>query len=116
MSFTTTFKKSKYIKCLSDKLYQNLNFMHRIKLGNITEVFHETIKKPNHKYPTTFSNLNYSIEKYFLKSTKYLVSYRGPTPWNIILDKRDKEIESHLLFKKKIKSKLLDITNEHMFF
>ena len=30
------------------------------------------------------------------------------------LDKRDKEIESHLLFKKKIKSKLLDITIEQI--
>ena len=42
-------------------------------MGNIPEVFHETIKKPNHKYPTTFSNLNYSIKKYSLKSTKYSV-------------------------------------------
>ena len=69
------------------------------------------IKKPNHKHPATFSNLNYSIKKYSLKLTKYSISYRGPTLWNTILDKRDKEIESHLLFKKKIKSKLLDITN-----
>ena len=97
-------------------LFQGLNFMHRIKMGNIPEVFHETIKKLNHKYPTTFSNLIYSINKYSLKSTKYSVSYRGPTLWNTILDKRDKEIESHLLFKKKIKSKLLDITIEQMFF
>ena len=97
-------------------LFQGLNFMHRIKMGNIPEVFHETIKKLNHKYPTTFSNLIYSIKKYSLKSTKYSVSYRGPTLWNTILDKRDKEIESHLLFKKKIKSKLLDITDEQMFF
>ena len=68
-------------------LYQTLNFMHRIKMGNIPEVFHETIKKPDHKYPTTFFNLNYSIKKYSLKSTKYSVSYRGPTLWNAILDK-----------------------------
>ena len=74
------------------------------------------MKKPNHKFPTTFSNLNYSIKKYSLKSTKHSVSYRRPTLWNTILDKRDKENESHLLFKKKIESKLLDITNEQMFF
>ena len=90
--------------------------MHTIKMANIPEVFPETTKKPNHKYPTTFSNFNYGIKKYSLKSTKYSVSYRGPTLWNTILDKRDKEIKSHLLFKKKIKSKLLDITNEQMFF
>ena len=85
-------------------------------MGNIHEVFHETIKKVNHKYPTTFPNFNYSIKKCSLKSTKYSFSYRGPTLWITILDKRDKEIESHLLFKKKLKSKLQDITNEQMFF
>ena len=70
-------------------LYQNLNFMHRIKMGNIPEVFHETIKKPIHKYPATFSNLNYIIKKYSLKSTEYSVSYRGPTFWNTILDMKE---------------------------
>ena len=82
-------------------------------------------KKPNQKYPTTFSNLNYSIKRYSLKSTKHSVSCRGPTLWNTTLDKGfkerikdkgDKETESHLLFKKKIKSKLLNITDEHLFF
>ena len=76
-------------------LYQNLNIMHRIKMWNIPEVFHETIKNPNHKYPTTFSKVNYSIQKYSLKSTKCSVSYRWPTLWNTILDKSDKDIESH---------------------
>ena len=68
-------------------------------MGNISDVFHETIKQPNAKYPTGFSNLSYSIKKCSLKSARYSVSYRGPTLWNTILDKRDKEIESHLLFK-----------------
>ena len=76
--------------------------MHRIKMGNILEVFHETIKKPNHKHRKTFSNLNYSIEKYTLKWTKYSVSYRVPILRNTILNKRNNEIESNLLSKKKI--------------
>ena len=97
-------------------LHQNVNFMYRIKMGNIPEAFHETVKKPNHKYPKTFSYLNYSIKKYSLKSTKYSVLYRAPTLWNTILDKRDKEIESRLSSKKKTKSKLLGITNKKMFF
>ena len=90
-------------------LYQNLSFVHRIKMGNILEIFQETIKKPNHKYPTTFYKLNYSIKKYSLKSTKYSVLYRETTLWN-------KKTESQLLFKQKIESKLLDITTEKMFF
>ena len=79
--------------------------MHRIKQGNILKVLHETMKKPNHKYPATFFNLNYNINKYSLKSTKYSYSYRKSTLCNSILDKRYKEIVSHLLLKNKIKSK-----------
>ena len=74
-------------------LHQNLNSMRRVKMGNIHEVFHETIKKPNHKYLTTFSNLNYSIKKYSWKSTKYSVSHRGPTLWNQGgLNKKEKQL------------------------
>ena len=97
-------------------LSQNLNIMYRIKMEKISEAFHAAIEKPNQKYPTTFSNLIYSITKYSLKSTKYSISYRGPILWSIILDKREKEIESHLRFKKKIRSKLLDISNEQIYF
>ena len=74
------------------------------------------IKKPQQKYPTNFSNLNYSIKKYSLKTTKYSVSFRGPTLWKNILDKEDKETDSHLFFKKKRNSKLLDIDNELSYF
>ena len=71
-------------------------------MGNIPEVFHETIKKLNHKYPTTFSNLNYSIKKYSLKSTKNSGSYRGRTLWNTILDKRDKKMSLICYLKRKL--------------
>ena len=53
--------------------------MHRIKMGNIPKVFHETIKKPSNKYSTTFSIFNYRIKKNSLRLNKYSVSYRGPT-------------------------------------
>ena len=89
--------------------------MHRIKMGNIPESFHETIKKPNNNYTTMDFNLNYSIKKYSLKSTKYSVSYRGPTLWNTILDSTNKEIVSHLLFKKKIKSNEQSPVNKCIF-
>ena len=71
-------------------------------MRNIPEVFHKIIKKPNGKYPTTFSNLNYSIKKYSLKSTKYFISYKGPTLWNTVLDKSDNEIEFHFYLKRKL--------------
>ena len=57
-----------------------------------------------------------SIKKYSLKTTKYPVSFRGPTFWKNILDKEDKNIDFHLPFKKKIKSTLLKINNKFSYF
>ena len=74
------------------------------------------IKKNQHKYPTNFSNLNYSIKKHYLKTTKYSVSFRKLSLSKNILDKEDKGTDSHLFFKKKRKSKLLDINNELTYF
>ena len=53
----------------------------------------------DHEYLTNFSNLNYSIKKYSLKTTKYSASFRGRSLWKNILDKEDKKIDSHLLSK-----------------
>ena len=75
--------------------------MHRIKMGNNPEIFHKT-KKPNRKYPTIFSNLNYGINNYSLKLVKYSVSYRGSTLWNTIINKRDKKIERLCFLKRKL--------------
>ena len=67
MPFTTTLKNLNALNVYHINLYQNLKFTHSIKMRNIPEVFHKIIKKTNGKYPTTFSNLNYSIKKYSLK-------------------------------------------------
>ena len=57
-------------------------------MNDIPKLFYQMIKKHN-KYLTNFSNLNYSIKKYSLKTTKYSVSFRGPTLWKNIIDKED---------------------------
>ena len=44
-------------------LYQHLNFMHRLENSNIPAIFNDMIKKPEHKYPTKFSSLNYTLRK-----------------------------------------------------
>ena len=44
------FKDPSALNVYQINFYQNQNFMHRIKMGNIPEVFHETIKKPNQEY------------------------------------------------------------------
>ena len=114
MSFTTTFKKSKCIKCLLDKFVSKSKLHAQNQNGKYSRSLSWNNKSQTVNILQPFFNRNYSIKTYSL-STKYSVSYRGPTQWNTSLDKRDKKIESHLLFEKKIKSKLLDITNECFF-
>ena len=39
-------------------------------------------EKPDHKYPTQFSEINYKQKKFSLTSSKYSLSVRGPKIWN----------------------------------
>ena len=104
--FVKFYKISREYQDIKNKFFKSWPHQEKVK----------KIKTSGHPDPTICSNLNYSIKRYSLKSVKYSLSHRGPTLRNTILDKRDKEIESHLLFKNKINPKLLDITNEQKFF
>ena len=44
------------------KLFQHINFMHRLSIDNLPKHFNNTFKKPDHKYPTKFSICNYSLK------------------------------------------------------
>ena len=37
-------------------LYQHLNFMYKLNTNQVSSIFNDLIKKPEHKYPTRFSN------------------------------------------------------------
>ena len=41
-------------------IYQNLDFMYRLKSDNGPKIFTELIKKPKHKYSTKFSQNSYT--------------------------------------------------------
>ena len=47
---------------------------------------------------------------------KYCISLREPKLWNEFLQSKEKKIQSYLLFKKTIKSKLIETENEVMYF
>ena len=80
MSYTTTFKKPKCIKCLSGMFVSKSKLHAQNQNGKYSQSFMKQQKcQTIPKYPKTFSNLNYSIKKYSLKLTRYSVSYRGPT-------------------------------------
>ena len=94
-------------------IYQNLNFMHRLK--NIPKIFTELIKKPKHKYPTKFSENSYTTKSFSLSNMKYCISVRGPKLWNEFLQNEEKEIQSYSLFQKTAKSKFTETENKNEF-
>ena len=85
--------------------------MCKLNTNEVPSVFNVLIKKPEHKYPTKFSKICFSLKAFSLKTTKYVISYRGPKIWNDFLIKSEKELRSLSVFKKTINSKLLE--NEH---
>ena len=72
-------------------LYQHLNFMYRLGNTDIPAIFNDIVKKPEHKYPTKFSSLNYTLRKYSLNNSRFSISFRGPKLWNEILNKEEKD-------------------------
>ena len=90
--------------------------MHRFTIDDLPKVFKNVSKKPDHKYPTKFARFNCSLRKHSLSSSKFSISYRGAKLWNEILSTDEKELKSHMLFQKIVKSKLLAMENELSFF
>ena len=89
--------------------------MHRFTIADLPKVFKNVFKKPDHKYPTKFAQFNYSLRKHSLSSSKFSI-YRGAKLWSEILSTDEKELKSHMLFQKIVKSKLLAMENELSFF
>ena len=79
-------------------------------------MFIDLIKRPDHKYPTKFSQSNFNLKRYSLNSTKYSISIREPKLWSDIINKEEKDNQCYSLFQKKIKSKLIKTENETDYF
>ena len=97
-------------------IYQHLGFMHKFNNNETPKVFNNIIKRPEHRYPTNFSSLNFSLKSYSLNNTKYSISFRGPKLWNGIPNNQEKEIQSFPLFQKKMKVKHLNLKTKPFVF
>ena len=97
-------------------LYQHAKLMYKFQKNQAPKIFNIAFEKPTHKYPTQFSETNLKYKKYSLTSTKHSISVRGPKIWNEFLTKEEKEIQSHSIFLRKIKTKLLESDNERKYF
>lgn len=71
-------------------------------------VFHRLI----HNYPTNFSELNYTKPKLKQSQSKFQISFRCPRLWKGFLNKTGKQIDSHSVFRTKLKNKLKSTSNE----
>ena len=69
--------------------------------NQIPSIFSDLIKGPDHKYPTNFSESCFYLKRYFLNSSKYSVSIRGPKLWNYMLLIKTRKISNLILSFKK---------------
>ena len=75
--------------------------MHKFVNNQIPSIFTDFIKRPDHKYPTNFSQSSFYLKRYSSNSTKYSISIRDPKLWNNIIN--TKEISNLILsFKRKL--------------
>ena len=85
--------------------------MHKVRNGTAPAVFLPKFQKPALPNPTNSSKLNYLKPISQLSRSKYRISVRGSALWNQFLTESEKEIENQLLFKSKLKLKLLSYEN-----
>ena len=92
------FENLNALNAYQTNIYQHLNFMHKFINNQIPSIFNDFIKRPNHKYPTNFSQSSFYLKKYSLNSTKYSISIRGPKLWNDVTNEEEQDIQSYYLF------------------
>ena len=72
------FKNLNALNVYQINIYQHLNFMHKFINNQIPSIFSDFIKRPNHKYPTNFSQSSFYLKRYSLNSTNYSTYFY---PW-----------------------------------
>ena len=90
--------------------------MYKFQKYQVPKIFNMAFEKPIHTYPTQVSETNFKYKKYSLISTKHSISLRGTKIWNEFLTKEEKEIQSHSILLRKIKTELLETDNERRYF
>ena len=97
-------------------ILQHLLFMFKVKNSIIPRAFNQVFSLTDHLYPTRFSSNSFQISDFNLKLTRFASAFRGQTIWNKFLMESEKSYTSIDLFKSKIKEKILNFSNEFLFF
>ena len=106
----------KILNIYQTNILKILIFMHQVRNELTPNIFKKSFKFPNHQYPTGFARSNFLKPKIVLAQSKYRISIRGPTLWNELLSTSEKELSNKLLFKSKIKEKVIKLEHEKKYF
>ena len=63
-------------------IFHSVQFMHKINSKNVPHIFLKLFGAPYRAYTTSFSLINFSVPRTFLKTSRFAVSVRGPLLWN----------------------------------
>ena len=97
-------------------ILQHLLFMFKAKNNIIPRAFMQTFSMIDHIYPTRFSYNSFKTCNFSLNLTRNAIGFGGPTIWNKFLTENEKSCTSIAVFKTKIKEKILNFSNELLYF
>ena len=97
-------------------ILQHLTFMFRVKNSITLRVFNQVFSLIDHLYPTRFSDNSFKICDFNLKLAGCAIGFRGPTILNKFLMESEKCCTSIDIFKNKMKERILNFSNEFLFF
>ena len=97
-------------------ILQHLLFIFKVKNSMTPWVFSHVFSLIDHLCPTRFSDNSFKICDFNLKLTRFAIAFRGPTTWNKFLTESEKCYTSIDVFKNMIKEKILNFSNEFLFF
>ena len=111
---TTFFKSQKILNIYNLNILSVTVFMYQIRNKAVSLKHSQDVLRKSAMSITNFSPFNYKIPKTTLSKSKLRISFRRPSIWNNFLQNSEKEIDSLLLFKSKLK--LLSFSNEITYF
>ena len=88
----------------------------KVKNSITPRVFSHVFSLIDQLYPIIFSANSFKICDFNLKLTRFAIAFRGPTIWNKFLTESEKCYTSIDVFKNRIKGKILNFSNEFLFF
>ena len=113
---TLVMKELNILNIYQMNILQHLIFMFTVKNSVIPRAFNQVFSLVDHLYPTRFSDNSFKIRDFNLKLTRFATGFRGPTIRNKFLTENKKSYTRIDVFKNMIKEKILNCSNNLLFF